>query len=72
MAHIFMYEQFTGTRAKPGIDHDHLCRNRACCNPAHIELVTRQTNIKRVYRRRKKIDENGELTGGVCRHKPRL
>lgn len=26
---------------------DHLCRNRACCNPAHLELVTRQENVLR-------------------------
>lgn len=26
---------------------DHLCRNRACCNPAHLELVTARENIRR-------------------------
>jgi hypothetical protein len=26
---------------------DHLCRNRACCNPAHLEVVTRRENIQR-------------------------
>lgn len=26
---------------------DHLCRNRECCNPDHLEAVTRQENIKR-------------------------
>ncbi len=26
---------------------DHLCRNRACVNPAHIEIVTNQENIRR-------------------------
>ncbi len=26
---------------------DHLCRNRACCNPAHLEPVTTQVNILR-------------------------
>jgi len=28
-------------------DLDHLCRNRACCNPDHLEAVTHQTNINR-------------------------
>lgn len=26
---------------------DHLCRNRRCCNPAHLELVTPKQNAKR-------------------------
>ena len=26
---------------------DHLCRNRVCCNPAHMEEVTPQINILR-------------------------
>lgn len=26
---------------------DHLCRNRACANPDHLEVVTCQTNIRR-------------------------
>lgn len=28
---------------------DHLCRNRACCNPAHMELVTFRENVLRGY-----------------------
>ncbi len=30
-----------------GLDIDHLCRNRACCNPAHLEAVTRSVNLRR-------------------------
>lgn len=30
-----------------GRDLDHLCRVRACCNPDHLEPVTRQTNLLR-------------------------
>lgn len=26
---------------------DHLCHNRACCNPSHLELVTHKRNQKR-------------------------
>lgn len=29
------------------LDVDHVCRNRACCNPAHLEIVTRKTNLLR-------------------------
>lgn len=30
-----------------GLVIDHLCRNRACCNPAHLEPVTNRENILR-------------------------
>ena len=31
---------------------DHLCRNRACVNPDHLELVTAQQNIRRGHEAR--------------------
>ncbi len=30
-----------------GLHIDHLCRNRRCCNPDHLEAVTPQVNIVR-------------------------
>jgi len=30
-----------------GLDLDHLCRVRHCCNPWHLEPVTRSVNLKR-------------------------
>ena len=30
-----------------GLDIDHLCRNRGCCNPKHLEPVTRRENLMR-------------------------
>ena len=29
------------------LDIDHVCRNRICCNPDHLEPVTRKINIHR-------------------------
>ena len=30
-----------------GLELDHLCRRRSCCNPAHLEAVTKSENVKR-------------------------
>lgn len=30
-----------------GLELDHLCRNRGCCNPDHLEAVTRRVNLLR-------------------------
>lgn len=32
---------------------DHLCSNRRCCNPAHLEMVTHLTNQRRRAKRAK-------------------
>ena len=45
-AHRFLYEQIRGA-IPAGLDLDHLCRNRACCNPYHLEAVDRATNLRR-------------------------
>lgn len=45
-AHRLMYQMFVGP-IPDGLVIDHLCRNRKCVNPAHLEAVTHQTNILR-------------------------
>ena len=44
--HRVTYEHLVGP-IPPGLDLDHLCRNRSCCNPDHLEPVTRSVNILR-------------------------
>lgn len=46
LAHRWAYEYFKGP-IQDGLQLDHLCRNRHCVNPAHLEPVTGRENILR-------------------------
>lgn len=44
--HRFMYETFKGT-VKKDLVIDHLCKERSCCNPSHLEAVSQKINVNR-------------------------
>lgn len=45
-AHRAVYQFLIGKIPK-GLELDHLCKNRSCVNPYHLEAVTHRTNIMR-------------------------
>jgi hypothetical protein len=46
-AHRLAYELLTKELIQGGLEIDHLCRNRLCCNPAHLEPATHRENLER-------------------------
>lgn len=46
LAYRFFYEEMRGMVPK-GMQLDHLCKNKSCVNPAHLEIVTPRENNDR-------------------------
>jgi hypothetical protein len=51
VAHCVAYEIDRGAIPR-GMQLDHVCRVRCCCNPDHLEPVTQQENMRRGWRAR--------------------
>lgn len=45
-AHRWVYEQMV-VEIPAGLEIDHLCRNTSCVNPAHLEPVSHDENMRR-------------------------
>ena len=59
-AHRVTYRHYKGDIPQ-GLELDHLCRVRSCCNPDHLEPVTRKENCRR--------GDCGKVTGAQHREK---
>lgn len=53
-AHQAAFAIFQGRLAR-GREIDHTCTVRACCNPAHLQAVSRGCNVRRIWSRRKAV-----------------
>ena len=65
--HRVVYWELVGPISE-GLEIDHLCRNKACVNPAHLEAVTHAMNLARSAPATKTHCAKGHLLTG--RQKP--
>jgi hypothetical protein len=75
-AHRWAYERWVGP-IPDGLQIDHLCRNKRCVNPAHLEPVTLVENVLRgespwAQRRRQTHCKNGHAFSPENTHISRL
>ncbi|GAA3948015.1 HNH endonuclease signature motif containing protein [Microbacterium soli] len=65
-AHRWGWEALVGP-IPTGLDLDHLCRNRRCVNPDHLEPVTHRENIRRGMQSRGRGDVESKCPSGHVR-----
>lgn len=63
LVHRWAYEVFVGP-IPPGLEIDHLCSNRACCNPEHLEPVSHDVNVARGRRAQQTHCKRGHPLSG--------
>jgi hypothetical protein len=64
--HRVAYTELVGPIAE-GLEIDHLCRNRSCINPEHLEAVSRTVNVQRVDQRKSVCKNGHEMTADNTR-----
>lgn len=66
LVHRWSYEFLVGPIA-PGLQLDHLCRNKVCVNPSHLEPVTAAENFARMLDARDLCKRGHEYIGRTCK-----
>lgn len=74
VAHRWAFANIAGHELIPKMVIDHLCRNKGCVNPTHLEQVTQSINIQRgdnVNRSKTHCSEGHPFTPENTRVRPR-
>lgn len=64
-AHRWSYERFVN-KIEEGLTIDHLCKNKSCVKPQHLEAVTNSVNISRYWANDSSITESRDWKTGTC------
>ena len=70
IAHRLVYKLIVGDIPE-GLELDHLCRNRPCVNPGHLEPVTHAENVRRGAALRTHCKQGHEFTAENTYRMPR-